>query len=288
MSDDAAFTRFLFEALDIRGAVVRLGPAWRAMRQGRNYAPAVAGLLGEMTAVTTIIAGQLKTPGRLTVQMSGAGPLRRLVIDCDESLRLRGMARSDASLGEIMPAAPRQLLGDGQLALTLDLPELRQPFQSIVRLDGDSIAEIFEHYLEQSEQQPARLFLAASDNNAGGLFLQKLPDADQRDADGWNRVTQLAATIRPEELCELDAIPLLRRLFVEEDLRVYPPRAPSYHCPRDVDKVRAMLRALGRAEVEATLAEHGEVVVVDDICNQTYRFDQAAIAELFDGDQRLH
>ena len=47
---------FLFEDLDIRGAVARLGPAWRAMCHGRDYPPAVRDMLGEMTAVS-LIAG---------------------------------------------------------------------------------------------------------------------------------------------------------------------------------------------------------------------------------------
>ena len=65
------------------------------------------------------------------------------------------------------PAA--DLLGDGQLQLALDMPSMREPYQSIVPLAGDSIAEIFEHYLGQSDQLPARLFLAASPEGAAGL-----------------------------------------------------------------------------------------------------------------------
>ncbi len=65
--------RLLFEDLDIRGSIVRLGPSWHAMQAGRGYPEAVARLLGEMTAVTTIIAAQLKQPGRLTFQLRVAG-----------------------------------------------------------------------------------------------------------------------------------------------------------------------------------------------------------------------
>lgn len=270
--------RFLLEDLDIRGGVVRLGPAWQAMLAGRAYAPSVARLLGEMTAVTTIIAGQLKTPGRLSLHLRGSGPINTLLVDCDDALRLRGMARADAGIGE---APVPELLGHGQLAMTLDIPGMSQPFQSIVPLVGTSTADIFQHYLEQSEQQPARLFLAASAQAAAGLFLQKMPGADERDADGWNRVLKLAGTIRPQELLDLDAESLLARLFAEEAVRVFEPQPVQYFCPRDEGKVAAMLVGLGRAEVEAILSEHGEVVIHDEICNHTYRFDAAAIAALF-------
>ena len=78
--------------------------------------------------------------------------------------------------------------------MSLDLPTAQQPYQSFVPLVGQTIAEIFQHFLEQSEQQPSRLFLAATEEGAACLFLQKLPDADHRDPDGWTRLCHLAST----------------------------------------------------------------------------------------------
>nr|WP_313950762.1 Hsp33 family molecular chaperone HslO [Accumulibacter sp.] len=95
------------------------------------------------------------------------------------------------------------LLGEGQLQLALAMPSMHEPYQNIVPLTGDRIAEIFEHYLGQSEQLPARLFLATSADGAAGLFLQRLPTAEQRDAGGWTRIEGLAATVKPAELLSL-------------------------------------------------------------------------------------
>jgi molecular chaperone Hsp33 len=270
---------FLLENLDIRGAFVRLREVWHSLQANRDYAPPVARLLGEMSAVTALIAANLKQPGRMSFQLKGQGPVGLLVLDCDERLRMRGMARADAGIAE---AAVPDLLGHGSLALTLDIPGMRQPYQSLVPLDGDSIAAIFQHYLERSEQQPTRLFLTADSTAAAGLFLQKLPDADRRDADAWNRVQILAGTVRPEELAELSAVQLVGRLFPQEDVRLYDPRPVAYHCPEDWAKVGAMLRSLGRQECEAALREHGEIHIQDEICGRDYRFDEAMVAALFE------
>jgi molecular chaperone Hsp33 len=283
-----AVRRFLFEALDIRGAIVTLGNTWHEMQAGRNDPPAIATLLGEMTAIAVLIAGNLKTPGRLTFQLQGHGPVSLLLVDCDEQLRLRGTARyADAvqnTRGEPADAVPptptfQELLGDGQLVLTLHTNS-GDPYQSIVPLIGDSIAAVFEHYLAQSEQQPAKLFLTASADFVGGLFLQRLPDADVKDPDGWNRIGHLAATLKPAELRQPIAN-LLMQVFPEEDVRLFDPRPVRYHCPRDEDKVLGMLKQLGRAEIEATLAETGAVAVEDDICRQQYRFGPEIIQRLF-------
>ncbi|WP_153130560.1 Hsp33 family molecular chaperone HslO [Dechloromonas hortensis] len=278
--------RFLFEGLDIRGAVVHLGDAWQQMQVDRNYQPTVAQLLGETAAVTALIAGQLKQPGRLTLQLRGNGPIQLLVMDCNEQLQMRGMARSNPV---VLPAPVPELLGaqqGGQLMMSLDLPDARQPYQSYVPMVGDSIAAIFEHYLEQSEQQPSRLFASASPQAAACLFLQKMPEADQHDPDGWQRISHLASTVKPAELLELDAEALLGRLFHEEiasrGIRLYDPSPIVYHCPEDWTKVRDMIRSLGRADAETILAQHGEILIRDDICNHDYRFSAEDVARLFD------
>jgi molecular chaperone Hsp33 len=269
---------FLFEQLDIRGAWVQLGAAWREMTAGRNYPEPVLELLGQLAGVTTLITANLKQAGRLTFQLRGDGEVSLLVMDCDEQLRLRGMARAPSALAAgSLPA----LLGGGALTLTLDTADMRQPYQSHVPLQGESLAAVFEHYLAQSEQAPTRLWLAANHETAAGLFLQALPGAAARDADGWNRVQILADTVRPDELLGLGAIKLIERLFPEEDVRVYDPRPVRYHCPYDPAKIYAMLRSVGQAECEAIVAEQKEIRVHDDICNHEYVLDAAAVAALF-------
>jgi molecular chaperone Hsp33 len=74
---------------------------------------------------------------------------------------------------------------------------------------------------------------------------------------------------------------LLTRVFPEELMRVFRLYAVEYHCPYDEGKVKDMLRGLGRREVEAILAEQGEVIIRNEMCNHEYRFDARAIAELF-------
>lgn len=273
-------SRFLLEALDIRGAVVRLEQSWARLQHGRHYPAAARTLLGEVAAVSTLIGANLKQPGRLTFQIQGDGPIPLLVMELDSQLRLRGMAKVDAPLptGADLPA----MLGDGKLVLTLQTEHSPQPYQSLVPLAGASVAEVFQSFLVQSEQQPAGLWLAADEHNAAGLFLQRMPGADARDADGWNRVLQLAATVKQQELLRLPPAELLTRLFHEEDLRLYDPRPVSYHCPQDWEKVRRIVRSIGRDQALSLAYEHGELTLQDDICNFEYRFTPQEVEALFE------
>lgn len=279
---------FLFEHLDIRGALVSLDRTWSDLAAERGYPVEVARILGEMSAVTTLIAANLKQPGRMTFQLRGNGAINLLVLDCDEQLRLRGMARWNQS--DLVPDATLpELLGDGQLLLSLDAAGMRQPYQSFVPMQGESVAAIFEHYLTLSEQQPTRLVLAANQKRAVGLLLQKLPDADRKDADGWNRIGHLIGTLDADEQLALPPLELLRRLFPEEEIRVFAARGVSHHCPEDWEKIHAMLRSLGREECEAILREKGEIHVRDDICNRDYRIEAADLDAMFDApSHQLH
>lgn len=278
LREDSLVQPFLFDDLDIRGSIVQINDAWRAMIDQRGYSPAVRAILGELTAVTAIMSANLKQPGRLTFQMQGHGPLSLMVVDCTEALNLRGYAKTDAS---VAGSTLGEIIGDGRLQLTLDIAGLDQPYQSLVPIEGDTVAAVFEHYLAQSEQQPAALWLVANGDTAAGLFLQKLPDADQRDADGWARVTQLAATVKPDELRNLSPTDVLARLFHEETVRIFAPRPVLHRWPADPEKVKTMLRGLGREEVESVLAAEGVVEIHDDMSNHTYRFDADAVHELF-------
>ncbi len=270
--------RFLFEDLDISGVVVCLRESWQRMHARRNYRTNIRDLLGELAAVTALIGSNLKRPGKIPVQLRGNGPLSLLLVECTESLRLRGMARA----GERTTAQRLiELFGDGQLALNMRGDGAGGTYQSIVPLDGESVSEVFEHYLSQSVQQPASLMLAADDSHAVGLLLQKLPGADRCDTDGWARITQLAATVTLREIAGLPPLRLLPRLFPGETLRLFDARPVRFHCPLDWDKVRRVLRSLGREEVDSILRENGEVVIHDEVCNHAYRFDAAEVAALF-------
>jgi molecular chaperone Hsp33 len=285
--------RFTLEQLDIRGQVVRLGDAWHALMQGRAYPPDVTNYFGELACVAVMVGTGLKHAGRITLQIQGKGnnggaakrSAKLVVVDCTHDLGLRGMAASAGDDdGQPVPASSgfSDWVGDGTLAMTVANSTSGQMYQSIVPVSGLSVAECFEHYFDQSEQLPTHLWLAATPRGAGALMLQKLPKADERDADGWARVEMLASSVTSEELIATPVDVLLKRLFSEEDIRLFEPKPVHSNCTRDEEKVKNVLRSLGREELEGTLAEYGEVIVKDDMCNQEYRFDPAAIAALFD------
>ena len=143
------------------------------------------------------------------------------------------------------------------------------------------MAEILQNYMTRSEQLDTRLLLAADRHRAAGMLLQKLPDQGGSDDDAWDRAGHLAATLRAEELLELETEQVLHRLFHEEDLRLFDPQDVRFHCSCSQENVTNMLRMLGREEVDSVIEEQGALEVHCEFCNRRYAFDAVDVAHIF-------
>jgi molecular chaperone Hsp33 len=278
MADSDTLQRFLFENAAIRGELVRLDATWRAVLSKHEYPEPLARVMGEMMAAGALLAATLKFNGTLIMQIQGTGPVRLVVVECTAQFALRATAKWEGELDDADFAA---LVGDGKFAITLDPKDGGNTYQGIVELQGRSVAEVLEHYMERSEQLGTKLVLAADSGLACGLLLQKLPEGKSEDADAWNRVNQLAATLSSNELLQLPFASIVHRLFHEEDVRIFDPQPAHFECSCSRERVSGMLRMLGLDEVRSILAEQGQVEVGCEFCNQRYVFDAVDAEQLF-------
>ena len=274
-ADDVLY-RFLLEHAGIRGALVRLGPAWREVAGRADYPPALRATLGEALAASALLTGNIKLDGALSIELKSAGALRLLFAECNDEGRLRGLARWNEPLPEPLDL---RALPEAIMAITIGNVERGQRYQGLVDLQHPTLADALENYFVQSEQLPARILLATSGDYAVGLMLQKVPDEGGRDAtddkDAWNRVLQLTATLGADELLTTAPAELLYRLYHEESVRLFESRPLAFGCSCSRERVTGMLRSLGRDQVEAALdARDGEIEVICEFCAQRYLFDR--------------
>ena len=279
MSD--SLQRFLLENTPVRGEIVHLDATWRAVLERRSYPERLQSLLGEMMAAAALLSATLKFDGSLIMQMLGNGPVKLLVVEATSGQTLRATAKWD---GEIPQGDLATLLGDGRFVISIVPEGEAQTYQGIVGIEGDSVARVLEHYMEQSEQLETRMWLASDSRQAAGMLLQKLPAAPSHDADAWNRATQLGGTIRPEELLGLPATRIIHRLYHEEDVRVFDPRPVAFRCSCSRERVTSMLRMLGREEVQSIIEERRSVEVDCEFCGRHYAFDAVDAEQVFAAD----
>jgi molecular chaperone Hsp33 len=272
--------RFLFEHAPIRGEVAHLDATWRAVLERHEYPPVLRTILGELMAAGALLAATLKFDGSIILQLQGSGPVKLIVVECTSEQTLRATAKWTRELPE-HGAGLADLLGDGRFVITLVPADGRQSYQGVVAIDPAGVAASLEHYMQRSEQLETRLWLAAGEERAAGLLLQKLPEREDVDDDSWNRATQLAATVTAPELLKLPAQNLLHRLYHQEDIRLFDPRPVSFRCSCSGERVAAMLRMLGYAEVRSILDERDTVEVICEFCNRAYRYDSVDAEQLF-------
>lgn len=270
--------RFLFENTPIRGERVHLDATWQSVLARHDYPPLLHKLMGELSAAAVLLAATLKLDGSLILQIQGTGAIKLLVVECDGEMQMRATAKWE---GELHGTLPELVGANGRFVITLAPKNGNQPYQGIVELEGDTVAEILQNYMSRSEQLDTRLWLAADERAASGMLLQKMPEMHDNDADAWARVTQLAATLKDDELMQLSTEELLHRLYHEEDVRLFEGQTITFHCSCTRDKVGQMLRMLGEEEVDSILAERASIEVHCDFCNQSYEFDKVDAAELF-------
>ena len=308
---------FLFEGLPVRGLLVRLTDTWQDIlrRRANNletgpYPEAVRHLLGEMTAAAVLMQANIKFDGALVLQLHGEGPLKLAVVEVQSDLRLRATAKT---IGEVTPQMSLEDLCNqnnlGRCAITLDPVGRRpgqQPYQGVVSLYDDQrqplkrFSEVLAHYMLQSEQLDTTLVLAANDQVAAGLLIQRLPmggignlgghktmadeDAIGRSED-YNRIAILANSLTSDELLNLPPEKVLHRLFWQEHVRHFAPQpsdpTPRFSCSCSRERVSQMIRGLGQAEADSILAELENIEVGCDFCGQQYHYDAVDAAHIF-------
>lgn len=271
--------RFLFKEHSIRGQFIQLHAAWQQMTKDRHYPAAISQLLGELTAISVIMANGLKHEGKITLQIQGKGPVNLLVVEVTHDFKIRGVAKTSQPISD--QQGLDQLLGDGQILVTLENSQTGHHFQSYVAREADTVAKCFETFFKQSEQLPSSLWLAADENHLGGLILQKMPETDRHDEDAWDRVSHLAGTVKEAELMQLPTQELLHRLFHEETIELFDEQKVIYECPQNKERVDMMIRQLGEEEARNIIAEQGEIVIHNEICNYHLRYSAEDLDELF-------
>ena len=312
LAGDDVVVPFTVGPLDVRGRAIQVGPLLDTILKRHDYPEDVGFLLGELIVLNIILGSSLKFDGNFILQTQSDGPVSLVVVDFSTPGSIRAYARFDtdavAAASEAGEASPRELLGNGVMALTIDQGPDMQRYQGVVALDGITLEEVAHQYFRQSEQIPTRVKLsvaqimrAAEDGGpvqtgwrAGGLITQFLPESSERIEvrdlpggldeeeeegvidDAWIEASSLVDTIADDELTDpnISVERLLYRLFNEHGVRVFEgvPVEESCHCSRE--KVLALVRSF---EDEADNRE--DFTTTCEFCSTVYNITAEEVFE---------
>lgn len=271
--------KFVFEQADVRGEFARLDASFRQILEIHQYAPAVGSLIGEFLVASVLLSTTIKFEGRLILQAEGSGEIPLIMAECSSDLQVRAIARGAEQATSLEFGS---LLRNGRLAITIE-PDTAQRYQGIVPLNGTGLASCIEHYFENSEQLPTRLWLASDTQRASGLLLQQLPTQLMSEAEArtwhWQHIHTVADTVTTGELLELEHELLLTRLFHEDPLKLFPAESATFDCSCSRQRCHTALAAISAQELEEILTEQGHISMDCEFCNQQYLFSRDDLSD---------
>ncbi|GAA5345755.1 Hsp33 family molecular chaperone HslO [Planifilum fimeticola] len=249
--------------------------------------PVATAALGRTVTVGAMMGLMLKGErDRLTIQIKGNGPLGQIVVDADSRGNVRGYVDNPAvdlplnARGKLDVAGA---VGEGMLYIVKDLG-LREPYRGSVPLVSGELGEDFTYYFTTSEQIPSAVgvgVLVDRDGSvlaSGGFILQLLPGADEE-----------MITLLEERISAMDSVTdriqsgatpedLLREV-VGEEVQVLQRQPVSFDCSCSPERIRSLLKSMGKEEISDILKSRGEAEVVCHFCNERYVVEKAELEE---------
>jgi len=282
--------QFVFSNTPIRGRIVQLTRSYVEAVQYQDLTVEGLNLLGEALAAVSLVADSLKFDGSVTLQAQGQGKISKLVAECHGGHFIRGLAINNekvkSSEGESVGIS---LISGNQLAISL-LPKSdkqMQPYQGIVELKKEGLAQSLSLYFKSSEQLLTSFVLKCLNGKSAGLFLQKLPTNEDTSSlnddfdDTWNTLNILAGTVTHDELTSLPAPEVVRRLFHEHQHRIFEPKEIKFGCRCSSEKSQDAIILVGYKEAIQIIEEEGTLSVDCSYCNKRYEYDREQITKIF-------
>lgn len=288
--------KFLLPDYGIRVEAVRLSNSWTEGLKHQNLPRPVYKIMGEMVAASTLLAASLKFDGSVVLQIQGDGPVSLLVVECTSKMQIRASATLKDNYVINGSDTLQSLLNtnqNGRFIVVLD-PRAgnrnMQPYQGIVPLESDTVAQALEQYMQSSEQLDTKLWLTADADQCAGLLLQRLPNyggktenqvSDELQHQQWEEINTLMQTLDNDELMQTDSDTLVHRFLWQHKYANVEELNVKWHCPCSRERVASMLKMLGSKEIDSILSELKQVSVACNFCGKPYVFDAIDCAGIF-------
>lgn len=261
----------------------------REMERLHKTSAVTTAALGRLLTAASIMGIMLKsTQDSVTVQIKGGGPAGRLVAVSDGTGNVKGYIENPVV--ELPPRADGHLdvgaaVGkDGTIDVIRDLG-MREPYIGQVPLTSGEIAEDVTTYFAVSEQVPTVCALGVlvdkdlSVRCAGGFVVQLLPGATDAEIDLLEkniRAMPSVTTMLEQGMTVRNMLDLALEGFAPDILDNY---HVTYRCDCSEERVKKMIRSLGKKEVE-TLRDEDPIAEVDcQFCDKKYRVDLNELLE---------
>lgn len=168
-------------------SVVKTTEVVRTAQENHSLSLLNTVLLGRTLTAAMLLASELKGEERIKIRLEGNGPVGMIVAEANRVGEIRGYVQNPSS--ELDYSRPDATIGDGIgigiLTVSKILYDEAEPRTSTIQIINGDILSDMAHYMAQSEQVLSAFLLDVDLNDqgvvshAGGLLIQRLPEADE-------------------------------------------------------------------------------------------------------------
>lgn len=258
--------------------------------------PVASAALGRALVGAALLGAGLKGRETVTLRIHGDGPLGAILAEADGEGHVRGYVTHphvDLPLKSGKLDVGAAVGRTGLLYVTRDLG-LKEMYTGSAPLVSGEIAEDLTHYLWTSEQQPAAVALGVLVNPdggvaaAGGYLMQLLPTAAEEERQRLEANLRELGAVSRAIAAGLGPHQMLERLLAGFAYHVLDEQPLEFRCRCSRERAAGVLASLGRAELEAMLAEEGQAELRCEFCAAVYRFGRDELAAVLEETRRGH
>ncbi len=294
MKEGILMKDYLIRAIDETGMIrVFVASTTNMVEEARlahNTSPTATAALGRSLTAATIMGSMMKNEqDRLTLRISGDGPIGNIVIVADNKGDVKGYvdrpgvdlpSREDGKLDV------RGVVGtSGNVTVIMDLG-LKDPYVGQAEIISGEIAEDIAAYYAISEQQPSAVSLGVlvdtdiSVKAAGGYIIQLLPGVLEEDID---RIEKTLSSVEPvSALIDRGMTPeeILNHVLEGFKMEILSKEDIQYKCDCSREKIKNVLKSVGKIEIQNIIEEDGQAEIVCHFCNTKYQFNKEELENL--------
>lgn len=259
-------------------------------RRVHDTSPTATAALGRSLTASVLMGTMMKNDeDTLTFKIAGNGPAGNILVVAKNNGNIKGEiinpsmdlpSREDGKLDV------GGLVGkEGTITVIVDLG-LKEPYVGMSKLVSGEIAEDLAYYYAYSEQQPSVVSLGvlidkdASVKAAGGYIIQLLPGSTEEDIISIEEIlkdikpvsTLIDEGLSPEEI--------LNSTFKDFEIQILEKKEIQYKCDCSKEKIKNVIKSLGKKEIEDMINEDHGAEVVCHFCNTKYAFDEEELKKI--------
>lgn len=256
-----------------------------------NCTPAAASALGRLLTGVSLMGEKLKEENAsVTVRVSGGGGIGSLIAVSDSRGNVRGYAQNPGLI--IMPDSSGRLdiagaVGkDGLLSVIKDYGA-GEPYCAQIPLVSGEIAEDLTSYFAVSEQVPTVLALTVRYNSrwtdiekAGGLLIQLMPAADDREAEKIEKALDSMEPIGDMMVGGASPEQILEAALAGFEVEYFDPQQVSYKCDCSLERVKRALATMGRKQLYEIAEKDNGARVECHFCDKVYVLSREELEQL--------